>query len=279
MFVNEMCVANIINYVLICQNSEPSIPHIPCHDELRNIFPADASNVLWIYADHTFPLFCSALRLPEYSPRLLIGLSASMGKLSESLVKHASGSLFQFLRAHPGEVRRLCAEVLVIFASNLQNDAISHPLLNFLDVLLASGTVNAELLDAESTFADEVYRLTKLEHKGQRKLYKLVSSINVFCQLLQVPRLSSKVLSTLAIYLGMVHVHVRKCTATKLYEAIVIHGDTCGTIPVENIDDILELLSETDWGLPLTDIRPIRNRLCTLLNIKPPVAVENAPKK
>lgn len=87
-----------------------------------------------------------------------------------------------------------------------------------------------------------------------------------------MPRLCGKVLSTLSIYLGLMHVHVRKSTATKLYEAIVTHGDTCG-IPEENIDLILELLSETDWGQPLTEIRPIRNQLCTLLGIKPPVSI------
>lgn len=53
----------------------------------------------------------------------------------------------------------------------------------------------------------------------------------------QVPKLCSKVLSNLAIFLGLTHVHVRKSTATKLYEAIVIHGDTCG-IPEENIDEV-----------------------------------------
>lgn len=167
-------------------NSEPRLPHLQCHNELQSIFPADTTDVLWIYADHTFPLFCAMLRLPEYSPRLLLGLSASMGKLSESLVKHASAALFQFLRSHSGEVKRLCAEVVTIFAANVQNDPISHPLLNFLDALMASGTVHAEMFDPESIFVDEVYRLTKLEHKGQRKLYKLVSSINVFCHLIQV---------------------------------------------------------------------------------------------
>lgn len=167
-------------------HSEPRLPHIQCHDELLQIFPADTTDVLWIYADHTFPLFCAMLRFPQYSPRLLLGLSASMGKLTESLVKHASAALFQFLRAHPAEMKRLCAELVAIFAANVQNDPISHPLLNSLDVLMASGAVHAEMFDPESTFVDEIYRLTKLEHKGQRKLYKLVSSINVFCHLIQV---------------------------------------------------------------------------------------------
>lgn len=47
----------------------------------------------------------------------------------------------------------------------------------------------------------------------------------------------TKVLAVLAVYLGLMHVHVRKCTASKLYEAIVIHGDT-SCIPEENIDEV-----------------------------------------
>lgn len=158
-----------------------------------------------------------------------------------------------------------------------------------------TGTINAVLLDDTSNFADEIFRLVKLEIKGQKKLYKLVSSINVFCQLIQVPKLCPKVLSSLAIFLGLTHVHVRKCTASKLYEAIVVHGDSCG-IPEENIDEvrinvlnemlklindlqILELLSETDWGEPLPKIRPVRNQLCTLLGIKPPISLTGEAKK
>lgn len=47
----------------------------------------------------------------------------------------------------------------------------------------------------------------------------------------------TKVLAVLAVYLGLMHVHVRKCTATKLYEAIVIHGDK-SCIPEENVDEV-----------------------------------------
>lgn len=60
-----------------------------------------------------------------------------------------------------------------------------------------------------------------------------------------MPDLSSKVLSTLSIFLGLPHVHVRKTTATKLYEALILHADACG-IPEENLD---EVISEIRWLL------------------------------
>lgn len=123
-------------------------------------------------------------------------------------------------------------------------------------------TVNTVLLDETNNFAEEILRLVNLEIRGHEKLYTLVSSINVYCQLMQVPRLSMKILSKMAVFLGLTHVHIRKSTATKLYEAI---SD-------ENIDIALTILSETDWGMPLNEVRPIRNQLCELVGIKPTVS-------
>ncbi|KAI8125318.1 Tubulin-specific chaperone D [Lucilia cuprina] len=258
---------------LFCQlvHLEPRLPYVYHHDRLREIFPSDVNSVLWLFADHTFPLFCSLLELPEYSKRILLGLSASIGQLTESLIKYSSAALFQFLRSHPAEVPRLCKEIVLNFEENLLNERVTYPMLNFLDIIIASGTINSVLLNESSTFADDIYRLLNLEIKGHKKLYKLVSSINVFCQLVQVPRLCKKILSKLSIFLGLTHVHIRKTTATKLYEALALHGDVCD-ISEDNMDEILNLLSETDWGLPLVEIRPLRNQLCELMGIKPPMS-------
>lgn len=50
-----------------------------------------------------------------------------------------------------------------------------------------------------------------------------------------------------------------------------MHGDSID-IPEENMDEILEILTETDWGQPLQTVRPIRNKLCELLGVKAPVS-------
>ena len=141
---------------------------------------------MWLYAAHTFPLFCTLLELPEYTERLMIGLIASIGQLTESLVKYSSESLIDFLRKNPEQQTRICNVVIDIFNKNTLNDRISYPLLNFLNIIISSGIIDDILLDPSSTFSSEVFRLTKLEIKGHKKLYKLVSSINVFCQLIQV---------------------------------------------------------------------------------------------
>lgn len=64
----------------------PEIPHIKRQTELKTIFPENIESVLWLFADNTFPLFCSLLEFPEYSKSIILGLTASIGQLSESLV-------------------------------------------------------------------------------------------------------------------------------------------------------------------------------------------------
>jgi tubulin-specific chaperone D len=75
----------------------------------------------------------------------------------------------------------------------------------------------------------------------------------------------------MGIFLGLTHVHIRKTAALKLYEAMLLYGDTTD-VSEENLDEILNTLMDTDWAQPLNEVRPIRNHLCDLLNVKSPVA-------
>lgn len=83
-FFKRGCFENLTD--CICNFSEPTIPYIKHHEFIKTVFPKDYSNILWLHAAHTFPLFCSLLELPEYTERLIIGLIASIGQLTESLV-------------------------------------------------------------------------------------------------------------------------------------------------------------------------------------------------
>lgn len=165
---------------------EPKLQFIQQHERLKEIFPQDGNKILWLFADHTFPLFCNMLELHEYSEKLIIGLVASIGQLTESLIKYSSSSFLDYLNTHPNETPRICDLTLKVFQNNLLNERVTYPMLNFLDTILGSGSLMSILDDENSTFAAEVYRLVNLEIKGHKKLYKVVSSISVFCQLIQV---------------------------------------------------------------------------------------------
>ena len=75
----------------------------------------------------------------------------------------------------------------------------------------------------------------------------------------------------MGVFLGLTHVHIRKSAALKLYEAMLLYGDTTD-VPEENLEEILNTLMDTDWSQPLNEVRPIRNHLCDLLNVKAPVS-------
>lgn len=249
-----------------------TIPYVPRHSELKEIFPDDPEKVLWLFADHTFPMFCSILTYEEYSTAILLGLTSSIGQLSESLVKYSSNALFNFMKDHPEQVPRIGNEILEVFEANLGRERITAPMLNFLDILIRSGSVNTLIEEHEdSPFGNTVFRLINAEIKGHKKMYKLVSAMNVLCQLIQVRSLAPKIFSKVSVMLGLPMVHVRKSTATKFYEALILYGDQTD-ISEDNLDEIFNLLSETDWGQPLDQVRPIRNELCRLIGIKPPVA-------
>lgn len=126
---------------LLCQiiHHNPPIPHIRHHSRLKDVLPNETEAVLWLFADHTFPLFCSLLDLPAYSPALLLGLSASIGQLTESLIKYSSSAFLDFIRSSKDEIPRLSIEIVENFRSNLHNERVTYPMLNFLDIILASG--------------------------------------------------------------------------------------------------------------------------------------------
>lgn len=180
------------------------------------------------------------------------------------------------MKSHPEHVARVGDEILCVFKAHLGNDRITSPMLNFIDLLIRSGSVNTLIYrdegdDQESVFGNEVFRLVNLEIKGHKKLYKLVSAVNVLCQLIQVKSLVPKIFSKVSVFLGLPLVHVRKTTATKFYEALILYGDLTD-IDEDNMDEIFNLLTDTDWGQSLEQVRPIRNELCRLIGIKPPVA-------
>lgn len=176
---------------------QPPLPHIQRHQEIVEILPSDSTSISWLFADHTFPIFCKLLQFPEYSEEILTGLVGSIGQLTESLIKHSSSSFLDFLKANDGEVSRICELILQIFEKNLLNERISHPMLNFLEMLMSSGVLVMVLDDENNKFADEVLRLTNAEIRGYKKLYKVVSSINVYCQLIQVCIYSTSVICIL----------------------------------------------------------------------------------
>uniref|UniRef100_A0AAG5D4A2 Tubulin-specific chaperone D n=2 Tax=Anopheles atroparvus TaxID=41427 RepID=A0AAG5D4A2_ANOAO len=248
----------------------PQIPHLEPRERLQDIFPRDTTDVLWLFPHHTFPLFIELLSLPAYVERVAAGLILSVGAPTESLHTCASKMLNDYLKSHQSFVESFGAVVLKILKEKTVKDplfiASTFP---FLEKLLSCSTNSKILLAADGAvdFAEPVFNLVN-DLMAQTK--KHVDSIPVYCALMLAPKICKRVLSKLVVYLGMVCVNIRRETALKMYETLLVYGDqTC--IPEENLDEVLVCLSEEKWDGEMEEARLIRNRLCTLMDIKAPV--------
>ncbi|KAF9823451.1 hypothetical protein SFRURICE_008903 [Spodoptera frugiperda] len=269
--------------------NDPPITNIPHHDALKRIFPCEevelkppakeieedqtmtsenTNVVLWLFPGHTMPRFVQLLNYPDYRYNVIKGLVVSGGELTESL------SLYAYLNTlHDNKemLKSICDTIIKVFADNLHVKRITGPMFNFLDRLLSSGSISPILEDPESTFAMDILKHLQLELRGGKNIYKLLDSINVLCQLIQVGGVvCSRSLGQLVIYLCYADRYVRRCAAARLYEALTLYGDVC-SVPQDNIDQIMSVLAETDWEREVSELRPIRNELCDLMDIKRPV--------
>jgi len=80
----------------------------------------------------------------------------------------------------------LCEKILDIFEESHKNERMITSMLTFLDRLLSSGCIQSVLDDANNSIAERILTLLKREIKYSSNMKLLISSINVFCQLLQV---------------------------------------------------------------------------------------------
>ncbi|KAL6268457.1 hypothetical protein P5V15_001592 [Pogonomyrmex californicus] len=170
-------------------HSDPPLPNIPHHNELKAIFPYNEckETIEWRMESATFPRFIKMLSFPPYKMNLLRGIIFSVGGLSESLVKYSSVSLFTYLQEiDEMGLKDLCENILNIFEESHKNERMIISILAFLDRLLSSGCIQSVLDDADNTIADRILTLLKQEIKYFSNMKLLISSINVFCQLLQV---------------------------------------------------------------------------------------------
>ncbi|XP_065073427.1 tubulin-specific chaperone D [Ochlerotatus camptorhynchus] len=249
---------------------DPEIPHISHREELKAIFPEDTTEILWLFPHHSFPLLIQLLNFPEYLSSIAGGLILSVGAPTESLHSCASKVMNEYLKTHQSLVPQFGATVQRILQAKATKDPlVMSSTFQFISELLSSSSNSTLLLsDETSDFPEAIFTLTNdlIAHSK-----KHLSSIPAYCALMLAPKICKRVLSKLVMYLGMLCVNIRRETALKMYETLLVYGDqTC--IPEENLDEVLACLSEEKWDGELDEARKIRNQLCLLVGIKPPVA-------
>ncbi len=257
---------------------EPQIPGIPEREELLELFSDETrkDTFLWKSENETFPIFTQLLFLDAYRERVVLGLFASVGGMTERLVKASTAATFAQLEKMTREqLDRVCSSILNVFRENQKVDRVTTPLFKFLDQLLTSGHLDDVLEDTESSFSVDLLALVKAEVNKLGEPNKLMLSCDVLCALLAAADKTcvKKCLVQLSIFLCHRFPRMRKVTAGKLFEALLTYSDK-EIVPEGNLDEINSILSDTNWDGQIEELRPVRNKLCDLMGVPAPTVVK-----
>ncbi|NXS30951.1 TBCD protein, partial [Pomatostomus ruficeps] len=75
-------------FLTLLHFDRPPVPHVPHREELERIFPRSEKETLnWNAASEAFPRITQLLGLPAYQYHVLLGLSVSVGGLTETTVR------------------------------------------------------------------------------------------------------------------------------------------------------------------------------------------------
>lgn len=253
----------------------PPVPHVPHREELEKLFPReDVASVNWAAPSQAFPRITQLLGLPAYRYHVLQGLVVSVGGLTASTVRFSTQSLLAFLEGvqrDVGALEQFSHTLLQVFEDNLLNDRVSVPLLKTLDQMLANRCFDSLAAEPDHPFCVRLLELCKEEVKRSRDVQKLLSSLAVFCGLVQFPgEVRKKVLLQLLLLLCHPFPMIRKTTASQVYETMLTYSDVAGA---DVLDEVLAVLSDTAWDAELPTVRVQRNRLCDLLGVPRPQLV------
>ncbi|XP_047427663.1 tubulin-specific chaperone D isoform X2 [Mugil cephalus] len=265
-------------FLRLLHSTEPAVPHIPHREELLSILPVETTTSLnWNAPSQAFPYIAQLLRLPEYQYHVLLGLTVSVGGITESTVHFSSQSLLDHLKriqANSDALAKFGDVMLSVFRNNLRNDRVSIPFLKMLNQMLSNGCFEIFTTQENHQFCVDLLDLCK-EFKKSKDISKLRACIAVFCGLIQFQgEVRKKVLSQLLMLLCHSYPVIRKTTASQMYEMLLIYDDV---IDPEVLDDVTTSLSDTNWESDLATVRTHRNQLCDWLGVPRPQLVAKGP--
>uniref|UniRef100_A0A8D2ML61 Tubulin-specific chaperone D n=1 Tax=Zonotrichia albicollis TaxID=44394 RepID=A0A8D2ML61_ZONAL len=262
-------------FLTLLHFDHPAVPHIPHREELERIFPRWEKETLnWNAASEAFPRITQLLGLPAYQYHVLLGLSVSVGGLTETTLRYSAQSLFDHMKkiqSDPSALGSFCETLLKVFEDNLRNDRVSVPLLTMLDQMLANGCFDMFTEQENHPFPLKLFTLCKEEIKRSKDIRKLRSSIGVFCGLIQFRGdMREKVFFQLFLLLCHPFPIIRKTTASQVYEMLLTYSDVVDPAIMEQA---MAILSDTNWEAELPVVRERRNCLCDLMRVPRPQLV------
>uniref|UniRef100_A0AAQ6A6Z9 Tubulin-specific chaperone D n=1 Tax=Amphiprion ocellaris TaxID=80972 RepID=A0AAQ6A6Z9_AMPOC len=240
---------------------------------LPMIFTYTSNFLNWNAPSQAFQYIAQLLGLPEYQYHTLLGLTVSVGGITESTVHFSSQSLFDYLKGiqeNTIALEQFGDTLLRILRDNLRNDRVCVPFLKMLNQMLANSCFEIFTTQENHQFCVDLLGLCK-EFKRSKDISKLSACVAVFCGLIQFQgEVRKKVLSQLLLLLCHSFPVIRKTTASQMYEMLLTYDDV---IDPEVLDDVMTSLSDTNWLSDLNTVRTHRNQLCDWLGVTRPKVV------
>ncbi|KAM9493973.1 tubulin-specific chaperone D isoform 1-T4 [Clarias gariepinus] len=266
-------------FLRLLHSTEPAVPHIPHQEELLKIFPpSDAQSLNWSAPSQAFPLITRLLELPVYRYRTLLGLAVSVGGLTESTVRYSSQSLFKHLMSiqqDEAEMKQFGDTLLLIFRDNLHNDRVSVPVLSMIDQMLANSCFQLFIQQDNHPFCVELLSLCMEEIRRSKDVRKLRAGISVYCGLIQFQGdVRKKILVQLMLLLCHPFPVIRNTTAAQVYEMLLMYDDV---VDAAVLDDVMTVLSDSNWESELSVVRTYRNQICDWLGLPRPTLLTKRP--
>ncbi|KAF9121044.1 hypothetical protein BGW39_010898 [Mortierella sp. 14UC] len=260
------------------------VPHRA--EVMKVVEKSDEMNLIWLQASEVYARIVQLLHLPEYRFELLIGFVISAGGLTETLVRHSSSCLTEFVSSLPitesdimdvDDNNTTPTLTLAEFAHDIMKiidryegqDRLIVPLLEVLDLLFESGILLLLTHPTDFDFAPLVkfVRRQTLRCKDTRKLS---ACIRTFCGLCG---LGGKIKNAILLELLRLLVHpfpkIRRTTADSMY--LMLSGSVEAPTP-ESVE-VGMVLVETDWNSAVGVLTPVRDRLYPLLGLEKPKVV------
>ncbi|OBZ90614.1 Tubulin-specific chaperone D [Choanephora cucurbitarum] len=245
----------------------------PGQDCLRKYIRRDLS---WSTPSDLYPVMVHILAIPEYRFELLSGLIASAGGLTESLVRHSSACLIDYMNNLPvTEPTQLSLEVMFktlsdIMSKHEKQDRVTIPLLDVIGLLYESGTL---LKITKESLHIKLFNLVKKENFKSKNIRKLLASIKVYVGLISVEsqQVRTKALQQLLTYLVHAFPRIRIETSDQLFTQLSISEEADES---EDMMEAIGIITGTDWTQPMEQIKAERDKLYALLNIPKPMLVK-----
>uniref|UniRef100_A0A8C6P5Q0 Tubulin-specific chaperone D n=1 Tax=Nothobranchius furzeri TaxID=105023 RepID=A0A8C6P5Q0_NOTFU len=252
-------------FLHLLHSTKPAVPHIPHREELETL-----TSLNWNAPSQAFKYIAQLLGLPEYRYHTLLGLSVSVGGLTESTGHFSSQALFDFLRGiqrDEAALEQFGETLLRIFRDSLHSSRVSTPLLKTLSQMLANSCFEIFATQEDHHFGLDLLNLCK-ECRKSKDVVKLRACIDAFCGLIQFQgEVRKKVWSQLLMLLCHQFPVIRKATSSEVYEMLLTYDDA---VCPEVLDDVMTLLSDTNWESDLATVRAHRNQLCDWLGVPRP---------